>query len=480
MNLIEDRTMKLLKSCTILIGAALVACGGSGEKVAGIDARGNDPTVGVVSKGTIAGFGSIIVNGVRYDTSTAAIDNDGNPGVQADLKVGQVVIVRGTLDAAGTTGAATTVTFADLVEGPISAIDVANGTITVLGQIVIIDADTSFDDGISPPSIDGLAVNDIVEVSGFFLADGSISATRIEDKPAGGVFEVTGIVSVLTATTFQINSLVVDFSGATQLDNFPAGVPENGQRVEAKGSNFGAAGELLATRVEFKGNDLGADDGDQVEVEGFITRFVSTTDFDVEGIPVTTSASTVFENGTSADLAINRKVEVEGIMNASGVVVADKVEIKLANFIRIEGMVDAIAATSVTIFGIQINVDSLTRFEDKSSANLEIFALGNINVGDYLETRGYEDASGIVATRVEREDFGGDVAIRAFVDSVSDPNFTIRGVLIETNGGTTFRDLNDQVISSSVFFSQAMGSLVEADGALSNGGIIADEVQLED
>jgi len=86
----------------------------------------------------------------------------------------------------------------------------------------------------------------------------------------------------------------------------------------------------------------------------------------------------------------------------------------------------------------------------------------------------------VVATLVEREDFNGDVAIRAFVDTVSNPTFTIRGVMIETNGGTTFRDLNNQVISAAAFFGQAMGRLVEADGAPSNGGIVADEVALED
>ncbi|MGI9270841.1 MAG: DUF5666 domain-containing protein [Woeseiaceae bacterium] len=471
--------MKTLTIFTLVLTITLAACGGSSQQMAGIDARGNLPPVGVVSKGTIAGFGSIIVNGVRYDTSNATINADGSPGVQGDLKVGQVVTVHGTLDNDPGTGVAATVTFDDLVEGPVSAIDTAAGTITVLSQLVIIDADTSFDDNISPASIDGLQINDIVEVSGFFLADGSISATRIEAKPAGSEFEVTGVVSNLMATTFQINNLVVDFSAA-QLDDFPGGTPEDGQLVEAKGNSIGGAGQLEATRVEFKGNDLGADDGDQVEVEGFITRFVSATDFDVEGIPITTSGATVFENGTSADLAINRKVEVEGRIDANGIITATKIEIKLSNFIRIEGMVESLGASSVTIFGIQINVDSLTRYEDKSSADLETFGLANINVGNYLETRGYEDASGVVATRVEREDFDGEVAIRAFVDSVSEPNFTIHGVMIETNGNTVFRDLNDAPITATEFFAQAMGSLAEAVGTPSNGGIIADEVELED
>ena len=252
--------MKLFLGCTLMLSAALVACGGGDETVAGIDARGTPVRVGVVSKGTITGFGSIIVNGIRFDTASASIDVDGNAGTQSDLKVGHVVVVRGTMNDDGTDAVADAVSFGDLVEGPISAIDTAAGTITVLGQLVVIDDDTSFDEEISPASIDGLNVNDTVEVSGFFLADGSISATRIERKTAGSEFEVTGHVSNLTATTFQINDLTVDFSAA-QLDDFPAGSPENGQRVEAKGNNLGGSGELLATRVKFKGDELEADDG---------------------------------------------------------------------------------------------------------------------------------------------------------------------------------------------------------------------------
>jgi len=475
----KEKTMKLFLGCTLMLSAALVACGGGDEMFAGIDARGTPVRVGIVSKGTITGFGSIIVNGIRFDTASASIDVDGNAGTQSDLKVGHVVVVRGTMNDDGTDAVADTVSFDDLVEGPISAIDTAAGTITVLGQLVVIDDDTSFDEEISPASIDGLNVNDTVEVSGFLLADGSISATRIERKMAGSEFEVTGHVSNLTATTFQINDLTVDFSAA-QLDDFPAGSPENGQRVEAKGNNLGGSGELLATRVKFKGDELEADDGDQIEIEGFITRFASATDFEVDGIPVITNASTVFENGESGDLALNTKVEVEGPMDANGIITATKVEIKLANFIRIEGIVESVTDTAVTIFGVQINTNSLTRFEDKSAVSLEIFGQTDINVGDYLETRGFEIASGVAATRIEREDFDGEVAIRAFVDSVSDPNFTIRGVPVETNNATVFRDTLDQAISASEFFAQAMGRLVEAEGSPNNGGILAREVEMED
>ncbi len=462
-----------------LSGALLVAaCGGGNEQVAGIDARGNPVASAVVSKGTITGFGSVIVNGVTYDTSSATFSIDGSTGTQPDLAVGDVVVVRGTINDDGTSPTAASVTFDDAVEGPISAIDPDTQTLTVLGQLVRVDADTSFDDSISPASLEGLSVTDVIEVSGFFLADGSISATRIELKPAGGELELTGIVANIAGTTFEINDLVIDF-GSAMLSNFPSGTPENGQRVEAKGDALGSSGELLATRIEFKGGDLG-DDGDRAELEGFVTRFVSAADFDVEGVPVMTNAQTVFENGTSADLALNRKIEVEGDIDAAGVLVATKIEIKAAGFIRIEALVEDVQADQLTVLGIVITVDESTRYEDKSAAAVELFSLADISAGEYVELRGFEDSSGVIATRLEREDFDGEVALRGFVDSVNDPDFTILGVTVTTIVATVFTDIDESPLTAAEFFLQANGRLVEASGTLNGSTIIAGEVEFED
>ena len=477
-----------MKTCLLSALAsalALSACGGGGgQQTAGIDGGGAPapeptPLVVVVSQGTITGIGSVIVNGVTYDTGSAAFTIDGSSGSQADLAVGQVIVVRGTLNTNATTGVAATVTYEDAVEGPVSSIDLVANTLIVLGQLVQIDVDTSFGDDITPASIEGISVNDLIEVSGFHLADGSISATRIELKPAGQELEITGIVSNAGATTFEINSFVVDYSSA-MLDGFPGGAPEDDQLVEAKGMTLGAAGELLATIVEFEDGSFG-DDGDIAELEGFITRFDAgtPTDFDVAGIPVMTNAQTVFENGTIADLALNRKVEVKGNVNASGVLVADRVEIKASGFIRAESLVESVQATQLTVLGIVINVNTATRFEDKSDTDLDSFGIGDINVDDYVVIRGYEDSSGIVATLLEREDFDGDVSLRGFVDSVNDPEFTILGTTV-TTGATVFRDIDESPIPAATFFAQANGRLVEAKGALNGNSISATEVSFED
>jgi len=472
--------MKLHPMFILASTLVIVSCGGGGgEQVAGIDSRGGPPSaVGVVAKGSITGFGSVIVNGLTYDTNSATFTIDGSPGTQADLAVGDVVVITGTTTS-GAAPIASTVTFDDAVEGPISEIDLAAETLTVLGQLVRVDGATSFDDSIIPRSLDGLSVNDVVEVSGFFLADGSISATRIEVKAAGGELELTGTVSNAGAGSFDINGFVVDFSGA-MLENFPNGAPENGQRVEAKGNGLGGAGELIATRVEYKDGDFG-DDGDEAEVEGFITAFSSAADFEVEGIRVTANAQTVYENGSSADLALNRKVEVEGSINASGVLIAENIEFRASGAVRVEALVTDVQASQVTILGIDIRVDDATRYEDSSVMDLENFDFLDISVGDYLEVRGYEDQNGLIATQIDRDDFQGDVALRGFVESVADPDFVILGVTISTSAATDFTD-NDGItdLTPLQFFGQANGRLVEASGTLNGAIINAGEVEFED
>ena len=167
----------------VVLGSALIAAcgGGASGTVAGIDGGGALPPMatGVTSQGPITGFGSIIVNGVRYDTSGATFTIDGVAGTEADLAVGQIVTVQGTLNSNGTTGVANTVLFDDAVEGPIESIDLGTSSMVVLGQTVIINGDTSFEDDISPRSLDGLSPGDVVEVSGYRNSSDEVVATRI-------------------------------------------------------------------------------------------------------------------------------------------------------------------------------------------------------------------------------------------------------------------------------------------------------------
>ena len=440
--------------------------------------------------GPVTTFGSIVVNGVRYETDSAEFFVDDGSGSQGDLRVGDVVVVKGTINDDGLSGTADQVFFDDAVTGPVQSVDPALSEMVVLGQRVLVGPDTSFDDSFVNPSLAGMTIGDIVEITGQFDANGDILATRIEPKPAALLYEVHGIVSNLDAgnSTFQLGNLVVDYEEA-QIDNdFPGGQISNGDFVEAKGSPpLGGAGELIATIVDFESLLPNPVDGDRVEIEGFITRFISAQDFDVAGLPVTTSGSTVFQGGDATNLDLNVKVEVEGDVNASGVLVATKVDIRRSKAVRAIGSADSVDAAndSLVMLGITFTVDALTRLEDKVSNNrVDPLTLDDLNAGDYLEIRGSEFPAGsgtILATILERDDPDPETILQGFVESVAQPSLTILGVTINTSGGTVFRDEADQPITSLEFFGRVeQGSLIKATGTESSDAVIsAAEVEFE-
>jgi len=490
--------MNAMRTGLITLLAALFAtlggCGG-GSSDGGVIAPPPPPTtppVGGIGRngiaiGPVSNFGSIIVNGVTYGTNSATFTIDGAAASQADLRVGDVVIVTGTIDDNGTTGSATSVAFDDVVTGPVDSVDIAGNSLVVLGQTVLVSPDTSFDGSFNPATLAGVSVGQIVEVSGQIDANDIIVATRIEPKPAGTQFEVHGTVAGLDIANmvFSLRGLTVDFSSAT-LDNFPNGQISDSDFVEAKGITLGAADELIASSVELESLVPDANDGDRVEVEGFITRFASATDFDLAGFPVTTNASTTFEGGVAADLGLNIKVEVEGDIDGNGLVTATKVDIRRAKAVRATANVDSVDAanSSFVVLGITVVTDALTRLEDKSSADADPLTIADINAGDYVEVRGGEFPAGsgdILATIVEREDADPDTELQGFIDTISDPSFTILGVMVQTDGATVFRDENDAVLSSADFFLRlSQNDLVKATGTESTDTTItATEVEFE-
>ena len=166
------------------------------------------------------------------------------------------------------------------------------------------------------------------------------------------------------------------------------------------------AGKLTATTL--RKADTDRDDqaeGGMVEEEGLITRFASATDFDVAGEKVTTTASTVFKNGTAADLALNVRVEVRGTLDANKVLVADVVEIERIAVIGLAATVSAVTTNTLTVLGVTISVDTNTRLEDVSNAHVHMFSLADVKVGDTVLVLGYENPAGsgmVLATRLVR------------------------------------------------------------------------------
>lgn len=493
MNAQAARIAGFLVATLLTVGAC---GGGSGGGVAAPPppqpVGGITRTGAAVAIGPVTGFGSVIVNGITYDTSTAEFTVDGQLATQADLAVGDMVLVKGTIDDDNTNAVAESVEFDDNVEGPVASVDTGTNVMVVLGQSVRF-GDAIFDDN-CPAELNDLPTVAAVEVSGQVLGDGTIDATRIECKNVLGEMEVTGIVSALGSDTFMINDLLVNFTSfPAAIDNFPTpGVIGEGDPVEVKGNSFVAGtNDLIATRVEFKGNRFEDNEGDHAEIEGFVNGFVSITEFNVGVTPVTTiPGTTTYEGGSEADVGDNLKVEVEGEFDDLGVLNATKVEIKQATTVRLTAQVDSTNGSSFVMLGITVNTEQgRTRFEDKTGMVGDSFNVGDIATDNYVEVRGQEVPAGsgeVFALIVERDDLDTEAIIQGFIETngVNRPLITVLGDTIETNGATVFRNDDESVIADpDEFWGRiSAGSLIKAKGTEDMAQprtLIAEEVEIQ-
>lgn len=310
-----------------LLGMMLVAvvagCGGGDIGLAG----GDGGTGGVGSGGTgtfamgpISGYGSIVVNGVRYDISQLGAspqDDDGNPRDAATLQLGTVVRVEaGPIDRSVSPprAVARSVSVTSEVVGPVEwAVDDATGrTLQVAGQTVRIQTGTTvLDDRLAAG---GPVPGDWVEVYGTVDAapvPARIVATRVEPHAASGA-RVRGTVTELGTASLRIGSGVYAFSGGTP----PAGAAL-GSLVQLR--LLGSAGSWQVAAVA--DTPAAPAEAESAHVEGRVASLTSASRFVVDGLTVDASAV------STTALAVGKKVEVDGPIRG-GVLVATMLQIK--------------------------------------------------------------------------------------------------------------------------------------------------------
>jgi hypothetical protein len=290
------------------------------------DSSGGGITGSGLVIGTITDFGSIFVNGLEIEVGEATITIDGAPATEADLRLGMVVEVRGVIDAGAGTGSASSVVFDDELQGPVEQVDVAGSLIVVLGQVVLVDGSTVFDD----TSLATLVPGDIVEVSGFRDGDGNVVASRIERKEGEEEIELKGVVAELDADaqTFLLGAQLVDFSGA-EIDNAPAGGLADGLFVSVETTQPTVGGVLFAEEIKVEEEGFEGEEGEDVEISGLVTNVISPTEFVMNATrPVRTTTATEFEGGDAGDIVVNAQLEVTGMLDDAGVLVARKIELE--------------------------------------------------------------------------------------------------------------------------------------------------------
>jgi hypothetical protein len=456
------------------LALTLAACGGgsggidgTGGGSGGIDGTG-------VSYGTIDAFGSVWVNGVEFSTSSAAITIDGNAAAESALRIGMVVSVEGSI----TNRQATRVTVDDAIKGRVEQVIDAN-RLRVMGQTVLIDNLTRFENGVVP------GVGDFVEVHGLVSGDGEVTAGFVERKatPAAPTFVVKGIVRNhdAGARTFTVGALAVNYAAANSND-MPAG-SWNGVQVDVKGNTCAGnpvCGTLAATQVEPAGANVAQ--ADEAEVEGFVATLTA-DGFFVGAQRVLVTPATVFEGGVAGEVLVGTKVEAEGSI-AGGVLTATKIEFK--DSIRLEGNVASVDPLAGTLTlaglpGLTVRVNSLTELDG-------LTGLAQLAIGNHVEIEARPGNNGsVLAIELELDSAAPEprVILQGPVSAVSGTtSVTILGVTVNTSAiaDNEFKGLNDAPIGRAAFFAAlSTGTIVKARGDLGAGGVVLwDQIELED
>jgi hypothetical protein len=134
---------------------------------------------------------------------------------------------------------------------------------------------------------------------------------------------------------------------------------------------------------------------------------------------------------------------------------------------------------SLTLLGITMATNEFTMFHDESTAAVDDFGFDDVAVGDRVEVRAYLDGETPVAARVEREDPGDDVTLKAPVDSVDRPAVTLLEVMVFAGADTVFQNAAKEVVDADTFFTLVTtDSLVKAEGVYDGTSILASEMYL--
>ena len=388
----------------------------------------SDPSSGIaqpqtLSRGVITAFGSIYINGVKYDTTNTEFVNgdlDDLPNAEQELDVGDIIWVSGTVNDDGVTGVADRVVYdVDLI-GTASAIDPIAATVTVLGRVVQTNLETIFGDNFNLAELSDIALGDVLNISGFDQQDGSLLATRIDKEGPDSLpqFKVEGIVSAVdvTLSTLNIGNQMIDYTAVA--NGFSASV---NQWVEVKGS-LNNAGVLIASSIELEsgqGNyalsggyfddDLAVET--EISLEGVVSEYRDGSTFSINGYSVETNAETLYVGGDDSDIALGARLSVRGQRSSDGqTLIAARAYVRAPSNLEVEGTVAAInlAASTIEVAGITVLIQSTTQLEDETGV-YRMFSIEQLAIGDYVDVNGQYDGAQLVAYRLERDSSDNDL-----------------------------------------------------------------------
>lgn len=312
----------------VLATSALAGCGGGGIGLAGSPGTGG---TGIYLQGTISGFGSVIINGIKFDDVQATVQVDGATATAAQLRLGMVASLQGHLGAVAAMGTASSIDVWSIAQGLIT--QVGAGEFTVAGLTVLTDSTTVLD-GVASAAL--LSMGQRVAVWGLQAgADARTwKATRVAVLAAlaNAPLVSTGLVSVEDSQRY--------LNGLRLTGTLVAGLMA-GQLVRVQGALSSNGDSLAAVRVDMQGLKLGALPAGEIEIEGVVTTPLLNGRFMLGNIVV--DASGAHYKPANFVLRVGARVEVYGSWQPDGVLKATEIEYEddeTLNTVKIEAHVE--------------------------------------------------------------------------------------------------------------------------------------------
>jgi hypothetical protein len=474
--------LRILRIIVALFSSVfLLSCSSGGsDTVAGGGIGGS----GYVGVGTVTEFGSIVVNGVRLDTTNALVFiggkemGMGDQAIRDNLKLGHVVIVEGILNEDGTSGSAARVMFTPHVRGPVTQITDIDATakkLIVLSQTIIIDDNSTV---FTNTSFENLSLNNFVEVSGMMDTSGELRATYL--KKVADSFDpsmecqVKGTVQKINVNGnyFSINALVV-YYGAADVSRLPGGAPAEGQLVHVRGT-VDTGNRLIAQEIE-PADENSIANARRLDIDGFIAAFSSISDFTVGYVKVSAQGNTRYKGGVAEELEAGTRILVRSAL-VNGVLVAEQIsfrdQAKLESSVVDKNTVQRTLSLR-GLGGITVTFTDLTKIGGFRH-NFD-----EIQVGDYIRARGREigNSSVVRAARAQVIPSSDVVILQGFVDSVGGSQLTVLSITVDSTLITNFGGM-----SRTEFFNIVKpGSLVKIKGKVEPSGVVSwEEIAIED
>ena len=222
----------------------LTGCGGGGV---------TESLTPTLTSGTISGLGSIIVNGIRYETvGSRVLDaDDGSTAITTPLRIGMTVSVEqnGT-DAVTSRPIAGKILLQSGIKGLASY---TGSALTVAGMSITTDASTVLLDATGAVTSLSTLNNQSVEVYGLPQADGSFLATLVEAETSALNVQIVGAIQSIdtTAKTLVLGTtsapITIDYARITP----PSGLA-TGAVVVVKSSSNSTASNYTASSLQIR------------------------------------------------------------------------------------------------------------------------------------------------------------------------------------------------------------------------------------